>query len=484
MTITLAGSPFGAAAGFLYGYGGVPPFAFMPRLRRLGGGFTKIYLFWNQVEPVQGQYDWTAVDRFLDQLDSPDEGLIAVFSASSWATRHPSTLLPPSPAIEPATYYRFVRDLVAHCRGRVRYWQNDAEPNNPIYWSGTAAEFVESLAVFAHAVRDADPSARVVVGGYDGLFGPPGAHQFPNQQAGLAFFDHVLDAGRDLFDLFDLRLYGDPYTIGGRVDVMRGKMQALGCDTPIVCTEYGGPAFFQFAENRKYLHLIHGWTQSIAAGGGASDPAGAAASAVRSLYGQMRALPPQTQMFMQGCPPDLDAKYQRLQARGLVMRNLFALAAGVQKTVYWALPVTPLEGEARDNLMALMYGKIGMIDLREEGPPSPTAAAFARLARALAGVQRVRQIAVADRPTVQLFEATCAGRGRAFVVWDRRDEWTGEQEPPLDAAFDCGGPDGEFDAVDALGERIRVRVAHGRLRLAVSATPIFIEADVAGAPHP
>ena len=43
------------------------------------------------------------------------------------------------------------------------------------------------------------------------------------------------------------------------------------------------------------------------------------------------------------------------------MRNLFALSAGVQKTVYWYLPSTQFAGEARFNMMVLMYGKIGLI---------------------------------------------------------------------------------------------------------------------------
>jgi len=144
--ITLQGSPFGIANGFLYGYQGVTAYEFMPTVRRLGAGFTKTYLFWNQVEPKRGTYDWTAVDAFVNQLKSPDEGLVGVFSASEWAVTKPSTLLPPSPAKNPDDYYRFIFDLVSHCRGRVRYWQNDAEPNSPIYWGGTKEEFVAALA--------------------------------------------------------------------------------------------------------------------------------------------------------------------------------------------------------------------------------------------------------------------------------------------------------------------------------------------------
>ncbi|MGH9762413.1 MAG: hypothetical protein ACREDR_18670 [Blastocatellia bacterium] len=42
------------------------------------------------------------------------------------------------------------------------------------------------------------------------------------------------------------------------------------------------------------------------------------------------------------------------------MRNIFALSAGVQKTLYWQL--LQAAGD-RDDLMTLMYGKIGMSPL-------------------------------------------------------------------------------------------------------------------------
>ena len=199
----------------------------------------------------------------MDQLNSPEEGLISLFSTSQWATVRPATLLPPSPAKNPDDYYHFVYNVVKHCKGRVRYWQNDAEPNSPLYWSGTKEEFVAELKIFYKAVKDADPAAVVVVGGYDGMFGPPGTHQFPNQQVGLDFFDYVLKEGREAFDVFDLRLYGDPYTIVPRVDFMRQKMLALGYDKPIICTEYGGPNLFEFPENRKYISLLTSGIQSL-----------------------------------------------------------------------------------------------------------------------------------------------------------------------------------------------------------------------------
>jgi hypothetical protein len=80
--LTMPGSPLGIAWGFLYGNLGVKAEQFMPQVRELGGGFTKIYLTWNQIEPRKGKYDWSTVDAFTSQLKAAEEGLISLFSSS------------------------------------------------------------------------------------------------------------------------------------------------------------------------------------------------------------------------------------------------------------------------------------------------------------------------------------------------------------------------------------------------------------------
>jgi uridylate kinase len=302
-------------------------------------------------------------------------------------------MLPPSPAKDPDDYYQFVHTLVSRCKGRVRYWQNDCEPNNPVFWEGTPEEFVAELKVFYRAVKDADPDALVVCGGYDGLFNPPGMWAFPGQERGLAFFDYVLKEGADSFDVFDMRLYADPYTIPGRVAYMRQKMAELGYEKPIICTEYNGPGFFELLENLQYVSLAEPWTASITDADADARAAGAAAGAsgIAALYARMDSLAPQTQMFMAGCPQQLDQKLRRMQCRDLVMRNVLALSAGMQKTLYWDLWH---DTEKRDDLMQLMYAKLKLMDY-EDGvlrKRYPAADALQRMTETLRGVEMANVI--------------------------------------------------------------------------------------------
>ena len=150
-------------------------------------------------------YTFEAVDAFLDQLDGSEEVWVTVCSSSRWATRQATDFLPPSPARDPGAYRQFVDRLVRHCAGRVRYWQCDNEPSNiGLTWAGTAAEYVAQLQVLHQAVKDADPDAAVVLGGAPYAL-PASAPDSPERQ----FFDVLLRDGRDVFDLFDLHLYGD-----------------------------------------------------------------------------------------------------------------------------------------------------------------------------------------------------------------------------------------------------------------------------------
>ncbi len=479
--LELDNSPVGIAWFILYGHAGVPAAPFMTPLRDLGATSTKIYLFWQQLEPEKGHYDWSASDAFVAQLKSRDEALISLFSSSQWAVKHASSMLPPSPAKDLDDYYRLVHAMVSRYKGKVRYWQNDAEPNNRVFWDGTREEFVAQLKVFYRAVKDADPDALVVVGGYDGLFVPPNlqplpgqrTEPFPQQQVALEFFDHVFREASDSFDLFDLRLYGDPYTIVPRVEYMRQRMAACGKVKPTICTEYGGPGLFEFAENRVYRSLVSTWSQAAATPDKTGTPQTDQHSTNRigELYAKMSTLPPQTQMFMQGCSPELEAKYNRIQSRSVVMRNVLAFSAGVQKTLYWDLLFAT---GPRDDLMTLMYGKIGLISV-DNGQLNyhPTADAFKRMGHAFTGIREVTRIPVPEQPSVFLFKVERDARDPLFVVWERRDAFSGEDAPPITVHWSAEGK--SVKAEDTFGASVAAKIEQGQLTLPVSLTPIYVE---------
>jgi hypothetical protein len=449
------GARLGIVRSISYGLFGKPD-QFVPQLRELGATLVRVYFFWSQVEPEPGRFSFDAVGAFLEQLDGSEEVWVTVCSSSRWATEQATDFLPPSPAKDPDAYHRFVRRLVDHCGGRVHYWQCDNEPSNlGLTWAGTAEEYLAQLRVFHRAVKEADPEAAVVLGGAAYAL-PAAAADSPERR----FFDRVLADGRDHFDLFDLHLYGPADRIVDDIEAARGMMRAFGYEKPLVVGEYNAP-----------------WPNLYPEATAAME--GAAEAGLAGLYEHMAELPPQLQMFMRGCPRELEDKRDRINCRELVMRNLLALSCGIRRTVCWNLAPDIPGYENPLSIMDLLFGKLALMgyvgtELRHRHPSAET---FALLADQLAGVEvdGVTRLEVPERPSVLLFEAHRSGRGPLLVVWDQRDSFHGEEEPPI--AVDWPWPAPQAKAVDALGAAQSADVLDGRVHLQVSVTPLFVTAE-------
>lgn len=193
-----------------------------------------------------------------------------------------------------------------------------------------------------------------------------------------------------------------------------------------------------------------------------------------ALYARMPQLPPRLQMFMEGCPPELEARRHRINCRQLVACTLQALAAGVRRTLYWNLapevpgPADPLQ------IMHLMFGKLAMLGYRdgELAVRHPAADTFALLTAQLADARRVTRVPFADAPGLYAFEVERAGQEPLLVLWDGRGAVDEEDLPPV--AVSWPWPASAATAVDAFGEPHPVEVRDRRLCLAVSGTPVFV----------
>ena len=222
-----------------------------------------------------------------------------------------------------------------------------------------------------------------------------------------------------------------------------------------------------------YLPLIETWSEAVTTPDSHGIPQTDAhgANRISELYAKRSSLPPQTQMFMQGCSPELEARYHRIQSRSVVMRNLLAFSVGVQKTLYWDLLAAP---GPRDDLMTLMYGKIGLLSL-ENGrlQRHPTADVFTRMAQKLAGIKEVIRLSIPAQPSIFFFRVNRDTLHPVHVVWERRDAFSGEDSPAVATTLPWNAPTAA--ATDVFGATVPVRVENGTLTLPVSLTPIYIE---------
>lgn len=474
-----SGIRVGIARGITYGLFG-PPDAVIAPSRDLGAGLVRLYVYWSQVQPEPERWDWRIVDAFLDQLTGDEEVWVTVCSSSLWATSQPTDFLPPSPAKDDDAFHRFVHALVSRCAGRVHYWQCNNEPSNVgLLWAGTAADYVSQLALFHRAVREADPSAAVILGGcgYDVLSSPPDG---PPRQ----FFDHVIAEGGEWFDLFAVHLYDDPARIPSHIQTVREMMRTHGYERPVVVGEYNGPTLLELPEVSDVIQetmadAFADGDAGYAAGLNTSELAASAnvdtpeRRAMKALYTSMPDLPAPLQMLMAGCASELEERRHRINCREIISRNMFALSVGVRRTVCWHLAPEVAAYEDPFTMMELLQGKLLLLDY-DGGRLGryPAADTFALLARHLDGAESVTRIQLDEHPNIFAFAVARPARGPLVVLWTGGDVFSGEDEPPTlidwpwrhDTAF----------AVDAFGAPQRVEVRAGHLQVGVSVTPTFL----------
>ena len=265
------------------------------------------------------------------------------------------------------------------------------------------------------------------------------------------------------------------------LDTARQFMRAHGYLKPVIVGEHAGPQPFEFPDATAVMQQVFtaAFTEApppqstgeLAAQAGQDTPERRAMSA---LYAQMDDLPPTLQMFLAGCPAELEAKRDRISCRQLVMRTLLALAGGVHRTAYWNLaPEYPGPVDDRQ-MMYLLIGKLPLLGYEGGGLDHrhPAADTFALLAGQLAGARAVTRAGTGDRPTLHAFEVDRAGRGPLLVLWDHRDTFGGEDEPPVTVTWPW--PAAAATVTDVFGQAQTAQARDGQIELPVSVTPVFV----------
>jgi len=149
--------------------------SFKPYLASLAGGATFYDFAWCDVEPTEGQRDWSTVDSVAKNAQALGfELYLKIRTGSCWATvdssgntrrRRARKDVSSMPA-DMAKYQGFLTDAVKRFSPLgVHEYAIENEVNAPIHWAGTSAEYVTLVTAAGQAVHAADPSARVVDGG-------------------------------------------------------------------------------------------------------------------------------------------------------------------------------------------------------------------------------------------------------------------------------------------------------------------------------
>ncbi len=228
---------------------------------------------WGDLEPTEGQFEFTGADRMLDALHGQNlNNVVGILSYSaSWATstQDDDGARVSFYAPDLNKYAAFLKVLVGRYKDRIHYWQVWNEPNSPDFWrpQPNANEYAELLKVAYRAVKEADPSAKVLAGAVTGN--------------AVSYLQDMLNAGTgNSFDILAIHPYAKPVNEANglkesmpevrkvvEVDLARYRafLQRNGLgDRPIWATEIGWPAnAWQLNEQVQANYLAQAYAQML-----------------------------------------------------------------------------------------------------------------------------------------------------------------------------------------------------------------------------
>jgi hypothetical protein len=127
----------------------------------------RIAFGWDAMEPEPDKYDWNFWDDFV-RIATDEYGIQLipyVCYTPKWVSSSTNEDFFQQPPRDNAAFAEFVKQLVTRYKDRIHSWEIWNEPDNSYYWRGSVGQFANLLQAGASAVREADPSAKVVLGG-------------------------------------------------------------------------------------------------------------------------------------------------------------------------------------------------------------------------------------------------------------------------------------------------------------------------------
>lgn len=216
--------------------------------RQLGLKYLRCAFSWNAIEKTPGQYEWGFWDMLVREAANAHVELIPyVAYTPRWAAASENNFWQQPPR-NPHLYAEFMERIVGRYRGKLRAWEIWNEPDNREYWQGSAQGYAGLVRDAALAMRRADPSVVLVLGGMSHGPGP--------------FFRELLPQIAGYVDVIAMHAYPESWDEQRAEEVLEhwpAQMTAL-IDEQAPGTDFWinemGYADYRFSANRASLYGI------------------------------------------------------------------------------------------------------------------------------------------------------------------------------------------------------------------------------------
>lgn len=125
------------------------------------------YTTWHDLNPSPGNFNWPALDRWLDVAQQHGVDVIYAFGATPTLASsnptgkcdyNPGACYPPK---DMQDWDNFVRAIATHAAGRIKYWEMWNEANQHEYWSGGIPALVMMTQHASAIIKSISPNAMI-----------------------------------------------------------------------------------------------------------------------------------------------------------------------------------------------------------------------------------------------------------------------------------------------------------------------------------
>lgn len=141
----------------------------MEFLKQTDVNLLRISFGWDAIESEKDKYNWLFWDDFV-KLAVEDYGITLipyVCYMPRWNSRGAADSLYfwNYPPVDAEQFGEFMKAIVTRYKKWIKTWELWNEPDIWVYWQGSPEEFANLVKIGARAVKEADPEAKVVLGG-------------------------------------------------------------------------------------------------------------------------------------------------------------------------------------------------------------------------------------------------------------------------------------------------------------------------------
>jgi len=169
-------------------------------MQSAGVGWVRLDFLWEDIEPVQGGFDFAKYDFIVKLLTDKGIHVLGILNYStSWASSCGEWNCPPK---DNKIFINYASKVIQRYKGQVKYWELWNEPDSATYWKeqdGLKSYCVLLKEVYI-AAKQIDPECKILNGGL---------------AMGLSSINHLYDNGaKDYFDILNIHFFQSPLHAG------------------------------------------------------------------------------------------------------------------------------------------------------------------------------------------------------------------------------------------------------------------------------